>query len=65
MNVNYSGMLVGAPLAEIDLSPLPELESEIRQYILKKSLQKENLKDESSRRRNENKNPTTEDLYDF
>jgi hypothetical protein len=52
----------GAPLAEIDLIPMPELGNEIRQWILKKSLKEEN---ESVSKREEIKNTQTDDLYDF
>jgi hypothetical protein len=54
--------LPGAPLAEIDLIPMPELENEIRQWILKRSLKQEN---ENRSRETESKQPKTDDLYDF
>ena len=33
---------LGAPLSEVDLSPLPELSTEIKQWILKRSLEQNN-----------------------
>jgi hypothetical protein len=69
----YRIPFTGAPLAEIDMSPMPDLQNEIRSWLLKKSLETENasesdgrspIKDNLKDNRNETKR-NNDDLYDF
>lgn len=59
--------LTGLPLAEIELTPMPELGNEIRAWILKRSLatQNDSAGDNSPVKKGSIQGTTTDDLYDF